>query len=109
LKCHIEALENSLIQPWASDKKWEEYIEEVIQLCATSKKYIEYLNNVNNRMRIIHNSSIPIRNGIDRIKVLDINKTSPTSNKYNDIINLMQDKAEYDPICIDDFIPRNVF
>ncbi|CAB4393586.1 unnamed protein product [Rhizophagus irregularis] len=32
----------------------------------------------------------------------NINKTSSTSNKYNDIINLMQNKAEYDPICIDD-------
>ncbi|EXX50231.1 hypothetical protein RirG_272810 [Rhizophagus irregularis DAOM 197198w] len=31
------------------------------------------------------------------------------SNKYTDIINLMQDKAEYDPICIDDLIPHNVF
>ncbi|PKC53189.1 hypothetical protein RhiirA1_479812 [Rhizophagus irregularis] len=60
-------------------------------------------------MRIIHSSSIPIRNGIDHIKVLDINKTSSMSNKYTDIINLMQDKAEYDPICIDDLIPHNVF
>ncbi|PKK44019.1 hypothetical protein RhiirC2_804157, partial [Rhizophagus irregularis] len=76
LKRHVEALENSLIQPWASDKKWEQFIDEVIQLCATSKKYVEYLDNVNNRMRIIHSSSIPIRNGIDHIKVLDINKTS---------------------------------
>ncbi|CAB4463559.1 unnamed protein product [Rhizophagus irregularis] len=104
-----EALENSLIQLWASDKKWEQFIDEVIQLCATSKKYVEYLDNVNNRMRIIHSSSIPIRNGIDHIKVLDINKTSSMSNKYTDIINLMQDKAEYDPICIDDLIPHNVF
>ncbi|UZO23124.1 uncharacterized protein OCT59_015468 [Rhizophagus irregularis] len=109
LKRHVEALENSLIQPWASDKKWEQFIDEVIQLCATSKKYVEYLDNVNNRMRIIHSSSIPIRNGIDHIKVLDINKTSSMSNKYTDIINLMQDKAEYDPICIDDLIPHNVF
>ncbi|POG75717.1 hypothetical protein GLOIN_2v1769956 [Rhizophagus irregularis DAOM 181602=DAOM 197198] len=105
-----KALENSLIQPWASDKKWEQFIDEVIQLCATSKKYVEYLDNVNNRMRIIHSSSIPIRNGIDHIKVLlDINKTSSMSNKYTDIINLMQDKAEYDPICIDYLIPHNVF
>ncbi|PKC58120.1 hypothetical protein RhiirA1_541255, partial [Rhizophagus irregularis] len=109
LKRHVEALENSLIQPWASDKKWEQFIDEVIQSCATSKKYVEYLDNVNNRMRIIHSSSIPIRNGIDHIKVLDINKTSSMSNKYTDIINLMQDKAEYDPICIDDLIPHNVF
>lgn len=109
LKCHVEALENSLIQPWASDKKWEQFISEVIELCATSKKYVEYLDNVNNRMRTIHNSSIPIRNGIDHIKVLDINKTSTASNKYNDIINLMQDKAEYVPICIDDLIPHDVF
>ncbi|UZO26794.1 uncharacterized protein OCT59_019007 [Rhizophagus irregularis] len=110
LKRHVEALEKSLIQPWASDKKWEQFIDEVIQLCATSKKYVEYLDNVNNRMRIIHSSSIPIRNGIDHIKVLlDINKTSSMSNKYTDIINLMQDKAEYDPICIDDLIPHNVF
>ena len=52
------------------------------------KNYVEYLNSINNRMHIIHNSSIPVRNGIDHIKVLDINKTSTTSNKYNDIINL---------------------
>ncbi|PKK42894.1 hypothetical protein RhiirC2_804391 [Rhizophagus irregularis] len=48
------------IQPWTSDKKWEQFINEVIQLCATSKKYVEYLDNVNNRMHIIHSSSIPI-------------------------------------------------
>ncbi|PKY59933.1 hypothetical protein RhiirA4_483092 [Rhizophagus irregularis] len=89
LKRHVEALENSLIQSCTSDKKWEQFIDEVIQLYATSKKYVEYLDNVNNRMHIIYSSSIPIRNGIDHIKVLDINKTSSISNKYTDIINLI--------------------
>ncbi|PKY19235.1 hypothetical protein RhiirB3_469048, partial [Rhizophagus irregularis] len=72
---------------------------------------IQFVSRLSNLiwMRIIHSSSIPIRNGIDHIKVLDINKTSSMSNKYTDIINLMQDKAEYDPICIDDLIPHNVF
>ena len=72
------------------------------------KKYIEYLGNVNKRMRFIHNSSVPIRNGIDHIKVLDINKTLTTNSKYDRIINLMHDKAEFVPICIDDLIPHHV-
>ena len=109
LQRHVEALENSLIQPWVSDKKWEQFISEVIQLCEVSKKFIEYLGDVNKRMRIIHNSNVPIRNGIDHIKVLDINKATLAINcKYNDIVNLMHNKAEYIPICIDDLIPCNV-
>jgi len=51
LQRHIEALENSLIQPWASDKKWEQFINEVIQLCKVLKKFVAYLNDVNKRMR----------------------------------------------------------
>src|SRR5207253_3171322 len=62
LQQHVKAVENSLVQPWASDKEWEQFINEVIQLCEMSKKYVEYLNNVNERMRIIHNSSITILN-----------------------------------------------
>lgn len=108
LERYVKAVEDSLVQPWASDEKWEQFIGEVIQLCKVSRKFIEYLDNVNKRMRIIHNSSVPIRNGIDHIKVLDINKVSTTKHKYNDIINLMHDKAEFEPACIDDLIPCNV-
>ncbi|PKB93227.1 hypothetical protein RhiirA5_441952 [Rhizophagus irregularis] len=101
-------MENSLVQPWASDKKWEQFISEVIQLCEVSRKFIEYLDNVNKRMRIIHNSSVPIRNGIDHIKVLDIDKTLTTNENYNEIIKLMHEKEEFEPTCIDDLILCNV-
>ncbi|CAB4475660.1 unnamed protein product [Rhizophagus irregularis] len=101
-------MENSLVQPWASDKKWEQFISEVIQLCEVSRKFIEYLDDVNKRMRIIHNSSVPIRNGIDHIKVLDIDKTLTTNENYNEIIKLMHEKEEFEPTCIDDLIPCNV-
>ncbi|POG73513.1 hypothetical protein GLOIN_2v1772386 [Rhizophagus irregularis DAOM 181602=DAOM 197198] len=104
LQRHVEAMENSLVQPWASDKKWEQFISEVIQLCEVSRKFIEYLDNVNKRMRIIHNSSVPIRNGIDHIKVLDIDKTLTTNENYNEIIKLMHEKEEFEPTCIDDLI-----
>ncbi|CAB5377726.1 unnamed protein product [Rhizophagus irregularis] len=108
LQRHVEAMENSLVQPWASDKKWEQFISEVIQLCEVSRKFIEYLDNVNKRMRIIHNSSVPIRNGIDHIKVLDIDKTLTTNENYNEIIKLMHEKEEFEPTCIDDLILCNV-
>ncbi|CAB5361745.1 unnamed protein product [Rhizophagus irregularis] len=108
LQRHVEAMENSLVQPWASDKKWEQFISEVIQLCEVSRKFIEYLDDVNKRMRIIHNSSVPIRNGIDHIKVLDIDKTLTTNENYNEIIKLMHEKKEFEPTCIDDLIPCNV-
>ncbi|CAB5394543.1 unnamed protein product [Rhizophagus irregularis] len=108
LQRHVEAIENSLVQPWASDKKWEQFISEVIQLCEVSRKFIEYLDDVNKRMRIIHNSSVPIQNGIDHIKVLDIDKTLTTNENYNEIIKLMHEKEEFEPTCIDDLIPCNV-
>ncbi|CAB4373275.1 unnamed protein product [Rhizophagus irregularis] len=108
LQRHVEAMENSLVQPWASDKKWEQFISEVIQLCKVSRKFIKYLDDVNKRMRIIHNSSVPIRNGIDHIKVLDIDKTLTTNENYNEIIKLMHEKEEFEPTCIDDLIPCNV-
>ncbi|PKY44371.1 hypothetical protein RhiirA4_458654 [Rhizophagus irregularis] len=40
-------------------------------------------------MHIIHNSSEPIQNGINHIKVLDIDKTLTMNENYNEIIKLI--------------------
>ncbi|GET04289.1 hypothetical protein GLOIN_2v1772385 [Rhizophagus clarus] len=72
-----------------------------------SRKFIEYLNNMNKRMRIIHNSSVSIRNEIDHIKVLDIDKTLTMNENYNEIIKLMHDKKEL--VLTISFYPNIIF
>ncbi len=61
-------------------------------------------------MRVIYDSSISIRNGIDHIRVENL----PTCGEYEDIkpeywpiIDILNIVEEFEPICIDEYLPNN--
>lgn len=104
---HMNSVQKSIVQPWALESRWESFQEEVIQLCEACKNYIKYLEQVNNRMRAIHDSSIPIRNGIDHIKVEDLPICGDVKPEYQPIINILNTVGEFEPICIDEYLPAD--
>jgi len=58
-------------------------------------------------MRIIHASSIPIRNGIDHIKVEDLPICENVKLQYQPIVDALNMVEEFEPICIDEYLPTN--
>ncbi|CAG8593330.1 12198_t:CDS:2, partial [Funneliformis caledonium] len=80
---------------------------DIAKLYDSIEKYTKYLENVNQRMHYIHASLLPVRNGIDNIKVEDI-KASPTiASEYEEFNHLMQETELYVPVCLNEFIPKN--
>ena len=49
----VKVIETCISQPWASKNIWEEFIGVVFDLCHTVRKYIRYLNSVNDQMKDI--------------------------------------------------------
>src|SRR6266496_4650075 len=58
-------------------------------------------------MRIIHDSSISIRNGIDHIKVEDLPICENVKLQYQPIVDALNMVEEFEPICIDEYLPTN--
>ena len=61
-------------------------------------------------MRIIHSSLVPVRNGIDYIKVEDlpICRNNPINPKYQEILDALQNVENFKPVCIDDYLPKDI-
>jgi hypothetical protein len=107
LKNHIKLVRNSISQPWVHSKQWQAFISDVAKLCDSVEKYVKYLENVNYRMRYIHTSSLPIRNGIDNIKVEDIEASQTIAPEYEEFNHLLQETELYIAVCLNEFIPKN--
>ncbi|CAG8705855.1 7115_t:CDS:2, partial [Funneliformis mosseae] len=87
-KEEINSVQKSIVQPWALKSKWESFQIEVIQLCEACQNYIRYLE-------------------IDHIKVEDLPICEDIKPKYQPIINILNTVREFEPICIDEYLPVN--
>ena len=103
----MDSVQKLIIQPWALESRWESFQEEIIQLCKACKNYVKYLEQVNDQMRIIHDSSIPIRNGIDHIKVEDLPICKNVKLQYQPIVDALNIVEEFEPVCIDEYLPAD--
>ncbi|POG77768.1 hypothetical protein GLOIN_2v1870994 [Rhizophagus irregularis DAOM 181602=DAOM 197198] len=65
LESFVKALILSIQQPWTRLLHWEEVIKDIDDLIKIAQEYANYLQGVNNRMRTIHTSLVPVRNGRD--------------------------------------------
>ncbi len=65
------------------------------------------MEQVNGWMRIIHASSILIRNEIDHIKVKDLPICENVKLQYQSIVDTLNMIEEFEPICIDEYLPTD--
>ena len=86
----------SIQQPWTSLLHWEEVIKDIHDLIKIAQEYANYLQDVNNRMRTIHTSLVPIRNGRDDITVEDIEAVDLYPPQYESLAQLLHESNDYD-------------
>ena len=105
LESFIKALILSIQQPWTSLSHWEEVIKDIHDLIKIAQEYANYLQGVNNRMRTIHTSLAPIRNGRDDITVEDIEAVDLYPPQYESLAQLLHESNDYDLLNIDHLLP----
>ena len=112
LESFIKALILSIQQPWTRLLHWEEVIKDIHDLIKMAQEYANYLQGVNNRMRIIHVSLVPIRNGRDDITVEDIEAVDLFPSQYEFLAQFFRESNDYDLLNIDhllSFKPQNTY
>src|SRR6266542_498067 len=66
---YVKEVESCASQPWASVERWKQFISLVLDLCYSARKYIKYLEEVNQSIKENHLSVDFIRNKIDNILI----------------------------------------
>ncbi|CAB4425636.1 unnamed protein product [Rhizophagus irregularis] len=70
-----------------------------------TQEYANYLQGINNRMRTIHTSLVPVRNGRDDITVEDIEAVDLYPSQYEFLAQLLRESNNYDLLNIDHLLP----
>ncbi|PKC61559.1 hypothetical protein RhiirA1_444377 [Rhizophagus irregularis] len=105
LESFVKALILSIQQPWTRLLHWEEVIKDIDDLIKIAQEYANYLQGVNNRMRTIHTSLVPVRNGRDDITVEDIEAVDLYPSQYEFLAQLLRESNDYDLLNIDHLLP----
>ena len=105
LEKYCKALELSLKQLWVSQPQWENIIKNMFDLVLMVKQYASYLQDAAQRMRIIHNSNFPVRNGHDDITVEDFEATLCYPSNYEPLASLLRNSEYYQWFNIDELLP----
>ena len=105
LKSFVKALILSIQQPWTRLLHWEEVIKDIDDLIKIAQEYANYLQGVNNRMRTIHTSLVPVRNGRDDVTVEDIEAVDLYPSQYEFLAQLLRESNDYDLLNIDHLLP----
>ncbi|RGB40612.1 hypothetical protein C1646_753192 [Rhizophagus diaphanus] len=104
----LKSLESSIEQPWASEDKWMDFIIQVLLLIESIKKYISYLQEVNQKMNTIHYSDISIRNPGCDLKVYTIEVSDSIHSKYEELSNFLLEKDSYEFFDLDEYTSYDV-
>ncbi|POG57971.1 hypothetical protein GLOIN_2v1886194, partial [Rhizophagus irregularis DAOM 181602=DAOM 197198] len=105
LESFVKALILSIQQPWTRLLHWEEVIKDIDDLIKIAQEYANYIQGVNNRMRTIHTSLVPVRNGRDDITVEDIEAVDLYPSQYEFLAQLLRESNDYDLLNIDHLLP----
>jgi len=100
-------IENFITQPWVSQENWKSFISNVFKLCHNIRKYVSYLESVNNEMISNHSRNVPIRNLLDNITLEIRNKQRNFNPKFKNISDLLQDSDFYELHLLDNYLPQD--
>jgi hypothetical protein len=107
LEDYLKAIEYFVTQPWASQENWKSFISDVFELCHNIRKYISYLESVNNEMILNHSKNEPIRNLLDNTTLEIRNKQRNFNPKFKIISNLLQNSDFYELHLLDNYLPQD--
>ena len=107
LKDYLKVIENFITQPWAGQENWKSFISNVFKLCHNIRKYVSYLESVNNEMISNHSRNVPIRNLLDNITLEIRNKQRNFNPKFKNISDLLQDSDFYELHLLDNYLPQD--
>jgi len=104
---YVKEVESCASQPWASVERWKQFISLVLDLCHSARKYIKYLEEVNQSIKENHLSIDFICNKIDNISLETREKKEIFNKKYNDIFLKLHNSDYYELISLDTYFPDN--
>ncbi|PKC03990.1 hypothetical protein RhiirA5_422915 [Rhizophagus irregularis] len=103
----IKSLELSIEQPWASEDKWMDFINQVILLIENVKKYVNYLREANKNMNVLHNSEFPARNPDCDLKVYTVEASYDIHSKYQELSDFLLEKDNYKFFDLEEYTPHD--
>ncbi|UZO23562.1 uncharacterized protein OCT59_015896 [Rhizophagus irregularis] len=106
LKDHLKAIEHFITQPWAGQENWKPFISNVFELCHNIRKYITYLESVNNEMILNHSRNELTQNLLDNITLEIRNKQRNFNPKFKNISDLLKDSNFYELHLLDNYLPQ---
>jgi len=104
---YLKAIEHFVTQPWAGQENWKSFISNVFELCHSIRKYISYLESVNNEMILNHSRNEPIRNLLDNITLEVRNKQRNFDLKFRNISDLLHNSDFYELHLLDNYLPKD--
>ncbi|GBB94021.1 hypothetical protein RclHR1_22760001 [Rhizophagus clarus] len=107
LEDHLKAIEHFVTQPWAGQEYWKSFISNVFELCHNIRKYVSYLESVNNEMITNHSRSSPTRNLLDNITLEIRYKQKNFNLKFKAISDLLQNSDFYELHLLDNYLPQD--
>jgi len=107
LKDYLKVIENFITQPWAGQENWRSFISNVFELCHNIRKYISYLESVNNEMILNYSRNEPIRNLLDNMTLEIRNKQRNFNPKFKNISDLLQNSDFYELHLLDNYLPQD--
>jgi hypothetical protein len=102
-----ELLELSISQPWASEIKWSDFILEIFELTDIIKRYANYLQRVASEINARHVSNSSARNLSQDLQVYTIEGSLEINIKYQELLDFLLDKDNYEYFDLEEFIPSN--
>jgi hypothetical protein len=107
LKDYLKVIEHFVTQPWTSQENWKSFISNVFELCHNTRKYMSYLESVNNEIITNHSRSEPTRNLLDNITLEIRYKQKNFNLKFKAISDLLQNSDFYELHLLDNYLPQD--
>jgi len=85
-----------------------DFIIQVLLLIENIKKYINYLQEVNQKMNIIHSSDVPTHNPGCDLKVYTIEASDSIHSKYQELSDFLFEKDTYEFFNLEEYTPHDV-
>jgi hypothetical protein len=85
-----------------------DFIIQVLLLTENAKKYVNYLQDVNKNMKILHNSDSAARNPNCDSKVYTIEASNDIHSKYQELSNFLLERDNYEFFDLEEYTPHDV-
>ncbi|GES77507.1 hypothetical protein GLOIN_2v1482475 [Rhizophagus clarus] len=107
LEDHLKAIIHFVTQLWAGQEYWKSFISNIFELCHNIRKYVSYLESVNNEMITNHSRSEPTQNLLDNITLEIRYKQKNFNLKFKAISDLLQNSDFYELHLLNNYLPQD--